>query len=113
MSALTDNVQIIEENGKPAFAVIPYVKFIEMKRCLENPAEALVPHEVVKMNIIDGVSMIKAWRKYLGMTQAELAGKAGISQAALSQMEKPETVPQAATLKKIATAMGLRPEHFS
>jgi len=36
------------------------------------------------------MNLVKAWRTYLGMTQAEVAKKAGMSQAALSQMEKSE-----------------------
>jgi len=113
MSALTDHVQIIEENGKPAFAVIPYWEFVKIKRHLEAPEKkALIPHEVVKMNVLDGVSMVKAWRTHLKMTQAELAEKAGITQSALSQIEKPGAKPHKATLEKIAAALWPTIAHF-
>jgi len=35
------------------------------------------PHEVVAANVM-GDSLIKAWREYLGLTQEELAARAGI-----------------------------------
>ena len=114
MNALIDHVQIIKEKGKPAFAVIPYLDFVKIKRQIEKPAEkTLIPHEVVKMNMIDGMSMVKAWRTYLKMTQAELALKAGITQAALSQIEKADSKPHKATLERIAAAMKLTVAHFS
>jgi transcriptional regulator with XRE-family HTH domain len=54
-----------------------------------------------------GDSLIKAWREYLGLTQEELAAKTGIRQPALARLEKPGANPRAATLKKLADAMGI------
>ena len=114
MNAHIDNVQIIQENGKPAFAVIPYLDFMKIKKQIEKPAlKTLIPHDVVKMNLLDGASMVKAWRIHFKMTQAALAQKAGITQAALSQIEKPEAKPHKATLEKIAAALDLTVEHLS
>jgi len=70
-------------------------------------AEASIPHEVVKMNVIEGVPMVKAWRVYLKLTQAEVAKRATITQAALSQIEKPGAKPHKDTLKKLAQVLGL------
>ena len=50
--------------------------------------------------------MILTWREYLNLTQAELAEKMGISQAAYSQMEAAKK-PRKETLKKIAKAMNI------
>jgi transcriptional regulator with XRE-family HTH domain len=62
------------------------------------------PHKVIGFEIkFDNI--IKAWRTFLKMTQKELAQKAGITQATLSQMEKPGARPHGATLKKIAKAI--------
>jgi DNA-binding XRE family transcriptional regulator len=112
MSALTENVQIIQENGRPAFAVIPYLDFVKLSKNLERPEKALIPHEVVKLNVLEGYSMVRAWRTHLKINQAELAKKAGMTQAALSQIEKSGAKPRAGTLKKLAEAMSLTPEHF-
>ena len=102
------NIQIIKQNGKPAFAVIPYDEYLK----LLPPEEATIPHEVVGLVIKKGMNLVKAWRIYLRMTQAEVAKKAGISQAALSQMEKTENRLRTATLEKLAKAMGLAVEQL-
>ena len=107
MSTLT-NVQFIEQGGKPVFAIIPYEEYLK----LLPPEEVTIPHEVVGLVIKKGMNLVKAWRTYLGMTQAEVAKKAGLSQAALSQMEKRENKLRNATLKKLAEAMGISIEQL-
>ena len=107
MSELT-NVQLIEQNGKPVFAVIPYDEYLRLL-----PSEdATIPHEVVGLVVKKGMNLVKAWRTYLSLTQAEVAEKAGISQAALSQMEKSENKLRTSTLNKLASAMGLTGEQL-
>jgi DNA-binding XRE family transcriptional regulator len=97
------NIQYIEQNGKPVFAVIPYDEYIKLL-----PSEDVtIPHEVVGLVIKKGMNLVKAWRTYLGITQSEIAKKAGITQAALSQMENTENTLRTATLEKLAKAMGL------
>ena len=108
MSAHT-NIHIIEHEGKPAFVVIPYDEYLKLL-----PAEQVtIPHEVVGLVIKKGMNLVKAWRIYLGLKQAEVAHKAQISQAALSQMEKSENRLRTATLKKLASAMGLSEEQLT
>ena len=58
------------------------------------------------------MSLVKAWRAYLDMTQTEVAKKSGISQAALSQMEKSENKLRTATLEKLARVMDLSVEQL-
>ena len=101
------NTQIIERDGKPAFAVIPYEEYLRM-----ITQEASIPHEVAGLVIKRGMNLVKAWRTYLGLTQSEVAKKAKISQAALSQMEKRENRLRTATLKKLAGALGLSEEQL-
>ena len=71
-----------------------------------------IPHEVVGLTVKKGMSLIRAWREYLKMTQEEVAEKAGISQPALAQMEKPGARPRKTTLEKLACAMGLDVEQL-
>ncbi len=59
------------------------------------------------------MNLVKAWRTYLGMTQAEVAKKASITQAAPSQMEKTDNELRTATLEKLAGAMGLSVEQLT
>ncbi len=107
MSTLT-NIQVIEQDGKPAFAVIPYDEYLK----LLSDEDVTIPHEVVGLVVKKGLNLVKAWRTYLGMTQARVAKKAGISQAALSQMEKSENRLRTATLEKLARSMGLSVEQL-
>jgi len=107
MSTLT-NVQFIEQGGKPVFVIIPYEEYLK----LLPPEEDTIPHKVVGLVVKKGMNLVKAWRTYLGMTQAEVAKKACMSQAALSQMEKSENKLRNATLVKLAEAMGLSVEQL-
>jgi ribosome-binding protein aMBF1 (putative translation factor) len=114
-------IQPIYQGGVPAFVVIPFADFAR-----EHPKEAeaikplhpripegdAVPHEVVSMHIDRDITYLRAWREYLGLTQAEVAERAGITQAALSQMESGEAKLRKATREKLAQAMGLNPEQL-
>ncbi|MFH1296181.1 MAG: helix-turn-helix transcriptional regulator, partial [Bacteroidota bacterium] len=108
MGTLTE-VQIIKKDGKPTFAVIPYEEYIKL---LPSEEDSTIPHEVVGLVIKKGMNLLKAWRTHIGLTQKEVAKRAGISQAALSQMEKNNNELRNATLQKLATAMGLSVEQL-
>ncbi len=113
MTEHTDT-QIILQNGKPAFAVIPwdeYQDLINTKKEIDH--DVWIPHEVVKQVAVENVSIIKAWREYFELTQKELATKAGIAQSALARLEKSSSTPRTSTLKKLAKAMGISPEQFT
>ena len=104
------NVQIISENNRPAFAVIPFGEFERMQRKLaiaeKRDEKVSFPLEVAEMNALKGYSLIKAWRIYRNKTQKELATALGITQSAFSQIEKSET-NQAETLRKVAAVLNV------
>ncbi|MEI6209900.1 MAG: helix-turn-helix transcriptional regulator [Desulfuromonadales bacterium] len=114
-------IQTIYQRGLPAFVVLPFVDFAR-----EHPKEAEaiqaarlwipegggIPHAVVSAHIDQEITYLRAWREYLGLTQAEVAEKAGITQAALSQMESGESKLRKATRVKLAAAMGINPEQL-
>lgn len=106
MNTLT-NPQIIISDGKPAFAVIPWHEYQELTQQYAVDNNTWIPHEIVKATLLGDVSLIRAWREYFDLTQQELAKRAGISQPALARLEKNETKPRAATIKKLAAAMGI------
>lgn len=107
------NYQTIFEDGRPIFAVIPYREFLKIyPEAKEAKHNGNVPHEVVKLMIKKGLSRIRAWREFLGFTQEEISEKMSITQAALSQMEKPKARLRKATLEKLAKAMGLTIEQL-
>ncbi|WP_300463434.1 helix-turn-helix transcriptional regulator [Desulfobacula sp.] len=69
------------------------------------------PNDVVKANV-RGDSLPKAWREHFGLTQDELATRAGIKQPALARLEKSTANPRKGTLKKLADAMGITLEQL-
>ena len=71
----------------------------------------MVPNKVVNLSFERGVSSMAAWREHLGLTQAEVAARIGITQAAYAQMERVKQ-PRKTTLEKIASALGLEVEQL-
>lgn len=110
MNVHTNNVQIIKQNGIPLFAVIPYEEYLALLP--KDTQNDTVPQEVAEKAILEDMPLIKAWRIHLGLTQKKVAEKAGITQAALSQMERAENPNRTATLEKLAAAMGLSVEQI-
>ncbi|MFO1431160.1 MAG: helix-turn-helix transcriptional regulator [Candidatus Competibacteraceae bacterium] len=107
------NVQTIWQDGKPAFVVIPYEEFVRLfPQTPRIPEGDAIPHEVVKLHIQGNMSMVRAWREYLGLTQEQVATSMGISQAALSQMENPGARLRRKTLEKLAAALGVSVEQL-
>ncbi|MBV8666982.1 MAG: helix-turn-helix transcriptional regulator [Burkholderiaceae bacterium] len=96
------NIQMINgPDGKPAYVVMPYAEFIKTYARERD----LIPHEVVSATV-DGATPVRAWREYLKLTQAEVAGRLGISQPSYAKQEGSESL-RPATMKKIAVALGI------
>ena len=70
-----------------------------------------VPHEVVNLSFDRGVSAMAAWREHLGLTQAKVAARIGITQAAYAQMERVRQ-SRKPTPGKVASALGLEVEQL-
>ncbi|MCF7827149.1 MAG: helix-turn-helix transcriptional regulator [Candidatus Marinimicrobia bacterium] len=112
------NAQIIERNGKPEWAVIPYEEFLKFQELIEDAEdikdietsfasqESAVPGEVT-FAIIDGVHPIRAWREYKKIKINELAKRIEMSGAYLSQIETGKRNPTIETLRLIARALEL------
>ena len=64
-----------------------------------------VPGEVVGFMLNDGLSPIAAWRKFRGLSQADLAARAGCSQVWLSKIESGAARGAAKLRRAIATAL--------
>ena len=109
------NHKILTHDGKPAFAVIPYVEYLQLMKGSKGRTdeEVTLPHEVVKMSALGGFSLIRAWREHLGLTQEEVARRMGITQPAYAKIESGKTRPRMATCKRLATAMGIEWEQLS
>jgi DNA-binding XRE family transcriptional regulator len=69
--------------------------------------EPTLPLEV-GMAIIKGeMSPVEAWRKELGLTQAQLAQKAGVRPATISDIESAKSHGRFDVMQRIAAALGL------
>jgi transcriptional regulator with XRE-family HTH domain len=99
---MKEEIQIIERDGKPEWAVLPYEEYLQLldqselledirdfdtiNAAIDRREEELIPAEVVYA-ILDGENPIKVWREYRELTQQQLADTAGISKPYLSQIE--------------------------
>lgn len=112
--------QIIEKDGRPEFAVIPYADYQHFLELLEDETDAhvvaefheayaagrefLVPDDIVRRELA-GESPIKIWREHRGLTQQELANRAGISKPYLSQIETGKRQGTVETLSSLARSL--------
>jgi DNA-binding XRE family transcriptional regulator len=112
--------QIIEKNGHPEFAVIPYADYQHFLELLEDETDArtaaefheaysagrefLVPDEIMRRELA-GESPVKLWREHRGLTQQELAKRVGISKPYLSQIETGKRQGTVETLSAIARSL--------
>lgn len=101
--------QTIEHCGHPAFVLVPWEEWSRIEPLLEaEKARAYgIPQDVVEAHVLRDEPLIKAWRDHLGITQAELASRMGISQAAVAKFERSVARLRTATLEKIALALGV------
>lgn len=109
MSALTNYQTIFGSDGKPAFVVVPYADFIKLPGAF---TPGTIPNAVVGKCVMEGVSMLHAWREHLMLTQAEMAERMGITQAGYAQIEAAKR-PRKATLQKAADALGITLEQLA
>jgi len=107
MIALTAEPQFIIKDGRPEYAVISYADF--EKAFVDQDARSLnTPHEVVALAVRNDWNLIKAWRQHLKLTQAEMAKRMNLTQAAYSKAERRGA--NKAFRSKAAVALGIRPE---
>jgi antitoxin component HigA of HigAB toxin-antitoxin module len=113
------DVQVIEKDGKPVFYVLPAALWELVREAVEN-AEDVAAYDRAKAAddgvtfpaavahaIADGASPLKAWREHKGLTVQALADAAGVSKPYVSQIEGGKRTGTAATLARLAQALGV------
>ena len=68
-----------------------------------NPQEG-VPHAFV-VRLIDGENPVSVYRDWRGLSQSELARKAGVNRTQIADIEAGRKTGSVATLKKLAEAL--------
>jgi predicted transcriptional regulator len=91
----------------PVAVVVPYEEYAAVFGGTVEDTEELIPHEVVQRVLKEQISPIRAWREHLGLTQAQIAQRLGVSQSAFAQMEAAGAKPRIATVRKLADALGV------
>ena len=115
------NIQVIEQNGTPEYAVIPMDDFNKLaadaemladieayhkaKKSISTGDSEAYPSEIVHSLLIDEANPVMVFRKYRGMTQAALAQAVGMQQAAIAQIEGGKRDPSVKQLRKLAKVL--------
>jgi DNA-binding XRE family transcriptional regulator len=68
--------------------------------------QEVVPAEMVN-RLIAGENSVKVWREHRGLSQRDLAARAGLNSAYLSQIETGARKGSIGTVKKLAEALGV------
>ena len=101
--------QVIEKDGQPLFVLVPYDEYVAWT---DGDQQITIPHAIVERHVLEGTSLVRAWREYKGVSQQEIAEQMEITQSAYSQMEKPEANLRPSTLARIAAVLGVLPEQL-
>ncbi len=96
------------------FVLVPWEEYTEYIDPKQGRIEKKVyfPHEVVELHAIEEKSLVRAWREYKKLSQKQIADRMNVTQAAYSQMEKPDAKLRKPTLKKIAVALKVEVEQL-
>lgn len=114
------SVQLIVQDGQPEWAVLPYDEYLRLveqaemlediqdfdtiREAVRNGTEELLPASVV-FALASEENPLKVWREYRGLTQHQLAEKAGISVPFLSQIESGKRKASIGVLVRIASIL--------
>lgn len=125
---MKEEIQIIERDGKPEWAILPYEDYLHLieqaelledirdfdsiSAAIERGDEELIPAKVVNA-ILDGQNPIKVWREYRGLTQQQVADAAQISKPYLSQIETGKRTGTTDVLSAIAEVLNISLEQIT
>ncbi|HEY5503637.1 MAG TPA: helix-turn-helix transcriptional regulator [Sedimentisphaerales bacterium] len=114
------SVQVIERNGQPEWAILPYEEYLQLveqaetlqdiqdydriKAAVESGEEEVIPAGVA-FTLAVGESPVKVWREYRQLTQQQLAELVGMSVPFLSRIETAKRKTSMKTMVAIAKAL--------
>jgi len=109
---------ILEKDGQPAFAILPYdeyqtllaaqdaLKEINDSSSIRAKRRAELP-PVLTERLKAGENPIRVWREHRGLKQKELAAQIGITAPYLSQLEKGDRKGSVDVLRRLAVFLHL------
>jgi hypothetical protein len=113
--------QVIERDGRPEWAVIPWPDYQRLLELAEERAdiaaaesaavaladgEELIPGEVVK-RLVAGEPPLKVWREYRGLDRAALGAKAGVAENLIARWEAGQAPIDADALGRLAASLAI------
>ncbi|MEX0606050.1 MAG: helix-turn-helix transcriptional regulator [Marinobacter sp.] len=117
------SAQIIEREGKPEYAVLPYTEYLELLELVEDVQDAVdareamlelasdkdeaIPAEIVSRLIAGNEHPLKIWREYRELTQEALDNAAGVGKSYTSQIEAGSKSGSARVLKSLSETLGV------
>jgi DNA-binding XRE family transcriptional regulator len=115
------SAQIIEREGKPEYAVLPYHEYVQLMELTESVRDArdareamreldsgedeAIPANIVGRLIAGDDHPLKIWREYRKLTQEILGNEAGVGKSYISQIEAGSKTGSAKVLKALAKAL--------
>ncbi|MEM6427642.1 MAG: helix-turn-helix transcriptional regulator [Deinococcota bacterium] len=109
---MTTRISEVIIEGKPYLIMPRALVEKNAPHLLEEPAGPRIPQndniplEVLDAHLTQDISMMQAWREYLGYTQMDMAERLGISQPTYAKYEKAKN-SRRETLEKVAQALDL------
>ena len=112
--------QIIKENGKAKFVVLPIDEFQAILDRLEDASDLRDIREAKEEPLYDQeeaenyifMNPVKRERLENGWTQKELADKLGVKQSVVAKWEREGAVYRKTTRDKLASVFGIGEENF-
>ena len=109
--------QIIEQNGEPAFVVLPIAEWrrllaqlqdledaLDIETIANDPNRRTIPAAIVD-RLLDDEHPLKVWREHRGLSRAELAGMTGFTPGHIGHLETGRRHGTPDTLRRLATAL--------
>ncbi|MEF8794716.1 helix-turn-helix domain-containing protein [Thiohalorhabdus sp.] len=118
---MTENVQIIERDGQPEYAVVPIEIYRRLVECAEDAEDIqafdramaevargedeVVPEEVARRLFGGEEHPVRGWREYRGLTQKDLAQATGAGKSYISQLEAGRKTGSLRFMRTLAEAL--------
>ncbi|MCB2189891.1 MAG: helix-turn-helix domain-containing protein [Deltaproteobacteria bacterium] len=114
------SVQILEHEGKPAFALMPIEEYERLVTALEDAHDAATIEEFYRRlvsgeeetfpaevadRLLAGEHPVRVLRSHRGMTLQQVADACGVTNSHISQIEKGKRSMSTELLKKMAVAL--------